>query len=134
MPKHGLRVTSMRSTILPGIILLLLSGMVAGVPGGASGSCLRFVDVKSVLLPIPIVTPSGHDTQMIYIDDRPDGDVFGLPIRNGVVHGDGTWVYFETNGQAGLQRGGVSDLPGILGLDFDESCIGQSTISDELLF
>jgi len=63
-----------------------------------------------------------------------------VPVGNGFVRGEGTWIYLETNGQPGLQRGGVSTLPTLkvavigTGANDPEICSGQSTTPDELVF
>lgn len=64
-----------------------------------------------VPFPAPVPTPGGHAATGAYVDNREY--VFlggpcscpGPPLR-----GDSTWLYLETNGIAGLQRGGASSV------------------------
>lgn len=102
--------------------------------GGLLG--LRFVP-----FPTPVPTPGGHVATGVYVDDRPAGGPL-VPVgvewpALGVAFGDGTWIYLETNGQPGLQRGGCSSLPtGPFGCEGAarefEAC--STSAPDEMLF
>lgn len=63
-----------------------------------------------VPFPTPVPTPGGRIAAGAYYDDRPEGTILGVQSPLGFLQGHGTWVYFETNGMQGLQRGGQSDL------------------------
>jgi len=118
---------------LPLIALLVIPGIAA--EGLAEPlPCLRYVSVTVVQLPFAVQTPGGNTTSTLYLDDRPEGRVPLFPVENGVLRGDGTWVYFETNGVVGLQRGGQSDLIPPVGELGREDCIGPDPAPDELFF
>lgn len=69
-------------------------------------------------------------TTLYYVDDSDFAPVPGIVV--GVVGlGDGsnaTWVYMESNGEAGLQRGGEHSL-----LGYGDSACGGSTNPDRML-
>ena len=48
----------------------------------------------------------GRGTKQV---DLPNGDTYYVDDR-GSVTGSGTWIYKESNGIPGLQRGGTSDI------------------------
>jgi len=116
------------------VALTVLLGFLP-VGQGSPQPCDLFESVQEVVLPVAIVTPGGHVTRIIYLDDRPTGGIVpGTPApANGFVRGDGTWLYFETNSEADLQRGG--DGPVRVGsiLNNAEDCLQPSANPDELL-
>ena len=94
------------------------------------------LSVAAAAMALPVAAGAGHDTchstpvsvgGVIYVDDRPaTGEVVSGGGANG---GHGTWLYLETNGVAGLQRGGSSILLG----DIDRENCNQSANPDSLL-
>lgn len=87
----------MKSILVAGVILMPLAMMGSAVAGPCDGSV---TDVGGVL----------------YIDYRA-----GIPPGS---TGNGVWIYLESNGQAGLQRGGQSV---ILGAADPEICFESAT-------
>lgn len=83
--------------------------------GATAYTCDNVSNVKAIDLPVAVPTPGGKQSSTIYYDDRPTGNIKAgpvtLPVGDGYVQGEGTWIYFETDGISGLQRGGQSSLP-----------------------
>jgi hypothetical protein len=122
-------------------------------------TCDNTSNVREIDLPVGVPSPGGKTATAIYIDDRPDPnggnalpnapDGKSIP-GDGFVEGpEGTWIYLETDGLAGLQRGGISSLPTtpLTGANDFEICQGGCatwganqiarggcTIHDELIF
>jgi hypothetical protein len=100
---------------------LLGAVVLVAMAAGAARPCddAGLVGLRFVPFPAPVPTWYGNMATGAYVDDRAQGDVAvpGVGIPTGVpapaggrVWGDGTWLYLETNGQPGLQRGGASDV------------------------
>lgn len=94
----------MKSILIAGVILMplgLMSGAFAAPPCDGT------------------VTEIGTGPVIIYVDDRD------------YLNGDGLWIYMESNGQPGLQRGGQSIILGAADQEFPEC---QSANPDTLIF
>jgi hypothetical protein len=123
----------MQKTILVAALLLPL-GLLAGASANPTGQCVATSFVQIGPLPQAVTVPASawgsvdFTADTFYIDDRGGAAIAqlpantnipgtGLPVtgyvgnnRPGYTDGNGLWVYAETNGVAGLQRGGGSVL------------------------
>lgn len=112
------------------IITLVLTASLAGA---------LFATMPSALADDP---PTGcqADGPLKYQEISAGGQTFYIEDRQFVANDagtqDGTWVYQESNGVAGLQRGGASQI--VPGDAEQEACTNQSVIdggtADELIF
>jgi hypothetical protein len=86
--------------------------------------------------PAGVPTPGGNTATGLYYDDRASGTVGPIGSPLGFAAGDGTWIYLETNGIAGLQRGGHSSLPTtpLTGENDNEIGACVQPTPDELIF
>lgn len=102
----------------------------------AAWPCENTGRVQFFAFPAPVLTPGGHMASGAYLDDRSSrgSDVPPIPLP-GAYQGYGTWVYLETNGAPGLQRGGASSLPTtpLTGANDAEDCHDTFPSPDELL-
>jgi len=111
------------ASVALGLALALMALFPGTALGVASGHFCS--DTSNVKI---ISTPVGT----FYYDDRPTAGVRDFPpVSNGMIKGEGTWIYEETNGIPGLQRGGhgITTAPRLdpLGLaerDDVEICVG----------
>lgn len=125
----------MRKLLILGALLVPLA-LFAGADGARPCNNGGLIGLKQIDLPAGVPTPGGHTATAVYIDDRAQGTLGPLPVASptGLAGGDGTWIYFETNGQPGLQRGGHGQLPTtpLTGEDVEfAACSGANP--DELL-
>lgn len=82
--------------------LTLLVSAIALVAGGLHAGAARAGACDSEGYPATGITKLDTPAGTYYVDDR------------GAALGNGFWVYKESNGQPGLQRGGRSTAPGPL--------------------
>jgi hypothetical protein len=113
--------------------LMLPLGLFAGASANPVGQCSDTTELI-IILPAPVTLPlsavGGQDitASVFYVGDRGGPAISQLPAntdlpnlivlqgyvgnnRPGYAFGSGTWMYAETNGVAGLQKGGFSHLP-----------------------
>ena len=91
---------------------VLAAGMAAAaIPFGGTADATHLCGARAIVVPIP-----GSE---IYVQDRDDGDT--VPI--GLVGGEGTWIYLESNSKGGLQNWGA--WPGPLADVNSDICSGS---------
>jgi hypothetical protein len=101
--------------LLPVLGALVLVAMMANASrpcdaGGLVWGILNVHGLTYVAFPAPVPTPGGNMASGAYVDDRGFSNIGFIECPTGLVCGDGTWLYLETNGEPGLQRGGFADL------------------------
>ena len=96
--------------------LTLLGGAVALVAGLAGAAPAQAGACDSDGYPATGVTEIETAAATYYVDDR------------GAVLGNGVWIYEESNGVPGLQRGGTSSAPGPLAETDDCSTPNPDTL------
>jgi hypothetical protein len=156
----------MKKTLLVSAMLLplaLVAGTAFAHPAPGACSATTFLTINS---PTPITLPFGTagvpgnhgdiTASIFYLEDRGGaavnpvdttlGQVFlpSNPLVNGYVSahrpgygfGSGTWLYAESNGFAGLQRGGFSQLPDspLTGVNDPEIAACVTATPDTLIF
>lgn len=102
----------MRTTTMAAVLVLATAGMAgparADDPCGSGDGVYRSVGHRSMVI---VVGDGGDGT--VYVDDRD-------------VTGNGVWIYQESNGQSGLQRGGSAGGDGTY-LGVVDPCAESST-------
>ena len=119
--------------------LALFAGASAARPcdnGGIIWGVLNSRGLAFIPFPVGVPTPGGNTATGLYFDDRGQGNLGPIGSPLGYLAGDGTWIYLETNGVAGLQRGGHSSLPdspltGVNDFEFPACNVANP---DELIF
>jgi hypothetical protein len=115
--------------LLPALGALVLVAMMANAARPCDAYGLLGTDLPApgpLFIPFPtaLPTPGGHLATGAYLDGRDHVCVAGVefcscggpaPFGCFVTQGDGTWLYLETNGLEGLQRGGASSVVPCLG-------------------
>jgi hypothetical protein len=96
---------------------VLVAGFVfVGMSANAFSPCDSDGPLGLTFVPFPasVPSPGGHAASGVYVDNRGgcNTDIgCHIPLGLGSVLTGSDWVYLETNGEPGLQRGGCSSLP-----------------------
>ena len=113
-----MRKTRVRATTAA----VLLGTAIALIPVGAPAGANHLCNARSIEIP----GPSGT---LFYIQDRVEPGS-AVPA-GGIVSGEGTWIYMESNGKPKLQNWGA--WPGPLAAENKDICTGSGAADTLIL-